>query len=34
MKHQHLLNGDSDTDTGLDSGSGSRQYRSTWDDKE
>lgn len=32
MKHQHLLNGDSDT--GTDGPSGSRQYRSTWDDKE
>jgi hypothetical protein len=34
MKHQHLLNGDSDTDTGSDGGVNSRQYRSNWDDKE
>ena len=32
MKHQHLLNGDSDT--GSESGVESRQYRSNWDDKE
>ena len=32
MKHQHLLNGDSDT--GSYEGTLSRQYRSTWDDKE
>ena len=32
MKHQHLLNGDSDT--GSDGDTLSRQYRSNWDDKE
>ena len=34
MKHQHLMQDNSDENTGSSEGTLSRQYRSTWDDKE